>query len=110
MKSDLLTVSLNKVQINGNYARCFITSAVDKFSEGDLASNQQKHPSLERYLFREIAFTFLPQLFKINTCNLQYKTIVMLNNMNTILSYLLTLKFSSLRPHSIGCNTHNVGE
>jgi hypothetical protein len=33
MKSDLLTVSLNKVQINGNYARCFITSAVDKFWE-----------------------------------------------------------------------------
>jgi len=91
------------MQINANYARRFITSAVDKLSKDDLVSNQQKHPSVERYLLREIAFTFLPQLFKLNTCNLQYKTIVMLNTMHTVLSYSLTLKLSSLRPHSIGC-------
>jgi hypothetical protein len=54
LKSDLLTASLNKVQINANYARCFITSAADKLSEVDLVSNQQKHPSVKRYLFREI--------------------------------------------------------
>jgi hypothetical protein len=84
VKSDLLTVSLNKVQINANYARRSTTSAVDKLSEIDLISKKEKHPSVGRCLFRQIAFTFLLQLFELNTCNFQYKIIVMLKTIHIL--------------------------